>query len=234
MPGNTMLRPYLAEFMGTAVLCLVGCGAITIGQYGGDLPLGLLPVGLAFGIAAGAMFHAVGPVSGGHFNPAVTVAMMVAGRLPAAQVPGYLLAQVLGALAGCGFLALILSFRVGGYNIAAAGLGETMWNPIGGFEVGGAMLGELVATFILVTVFLGVTRSGPSAGAGLSIGLTIAILHLTFVPVSGASMNPARSLAPAIFVAGPTLAQVWLYLLVPTLAGVLAGLMFRFRLFAAD
>lgn len=229
-----MLRHYLAEFMGTAILCLIGCGAVTLAQYGNDLPLGLLPVGLAFGLATGIAMMAFGPVSGGHFNPAVTVAAAVAGRLPADRAAFYMLAQCLGALAGCGLLAVILSFRVGGYSIAAAGLGETMWNPLGGYFVGGVVVGELAASFILVLVFLLTTRGGTSPVAALAVALTILVLHLAFVPVSGASMNPARSLAPALFVGGEALAQVWLYLLVPMIGGVLAGLALRFRLFSAD
>jgi aquaporin Z len=229
------MKKYLAEAIGTAIFCLIGCGAIIIGAYPGDLPLGFLPIGLAFGLAITAMAFAIGPVSGCHINPAITVAMVVAGRLKAAEAPGYIAGQIVGALLGCALLAGLLTTRVGGYSIEAAGLGETTWNPAGGFFMSGAMIAEGVGAFILALVVLGATQKGHTLPpAGLVIGLTFAILTLVFFPVSGASFNPARSLATALIVGGDALGQVWLYLLAPTLGAVAAGLLFRFRLLSAE
>lgn len=229
------MKKYLAEAIGTAVFCFIGCGAIIIGAFPGDFPLGLLPIGLAFGLAITAMAFAIGPVSGCHINPAITVAMLVAGRLKPAEAPFYVAAQVLGAIVGCAILAGLLTTRVGGYSIEAAGLGETMWNPAGGFFMSGALIAELVGTFILALVVLGATQKGHTLSpAGLVIGLTFTILTLAFFPVSGASFNPARSLATALFVGGEALGQVWLYLIAPIIGGAVAGLLFRFGLLSAE
>jgi aquaporin Z len=229
------MKKYLAELVGTAALCFIGCGAIALGGFAPTFPLGILPVGLAFGLTVTAMAYAIGPISGCHVNPAVSVAMVVAGRMPSSDLAGYVIAQVIGAFVGCGFLALILASKAGGYDIPAAGLGQTTWNPETGFGVLGAFVAELVGTFLFVLVILGATqKKSATPVAGLVIGLTLAILHLALVPVSGNSLNPARSLAPAIYVRGTALAEIWLYIVAPILGAFIAGSLFKSRILSED
>ncbi|WP_029355547.1 aquaporin [Bosea sp. 117] len=224
------MKKYVAEFIGTAVLVLIGCGSIALGGFGGSMPLGILPIGLAFGLSVTAMAYGIGHVSGCHINPAVTIGVWAAGRLPTSELPGYIIAQFLGAIAGTLILYVILAGKLGGYDIAAAGLGQNGWGEGygGGFGLGAALIAELVATFIFLVVILGSTsKAGITPVAGLAIGLTLFICHLAFVPVSGASLNPARSFGPALFVGGKALAQVWLFIIVPPIGAFLAGLLFK-------
>jgi aquaporin Z len=230
------MKKYIAELFGTAVLVLVGCGAVTIGGYGAQFPLGALPVALAFGLSVAAMAYAIGSISGCHLNPSVTLAVWSAGRMPTSDVAGYIIAQVLGAFVGAGFLALILSGKAGGYDIAAAGLGQNGWGAgyLGQYSQQSAMIVEFIATFIFMVVILGATsKAGVTPVAGLIIGLTLAVLIMTFVNVSGVSVNPARSLAPAIYVGGTALSQVWMFLIVPPIAALCAGLLFKFKVLEA-
>jgi aquaporin Z len=224
------MKKYIAELIGTATLVLVGCGAVVIGGFGPSFPLGILPVALAFGLSITAMAYAVGPISGGHFNPAVTAAAWAAGRFPTSDVPGYIISQVLGAFVGAGILALILSGKAGGYDIAVKGLGQNGWGPgyLGNFSMQSAIIVEFVATFLFAVVILGVTGKVGSPGvAGIVIGLTLALLHLPFINVTGLSVNPARSLAPAVYAGGNAMSQVWLFLIVPIAGGLVAGFLFR-------
>jgi aquaporin Z len=222
------MKKYLAEFIGTLALILVGCGAIVVGGFGGVFPLGILPIALAFGLTVMAMAYGIGPISGGHINPAVTVAMWVAGRIPLVQAIGYIVAQLLGGIAGAGILVAILYGKLKGYDVGALGLGQTGWGPgiLGEFGLGAAILTEFIATLLFIIVILGVTSGQGSPVAGLVIGLTLVALHFPFINVTGLSVNPARSLGPAVFVGGQALAQVWLFLLVPTIAGAVAGWLF--------
>jgi aquaporin Z len=222
------MKKYLAEFIGTLALILVGCGAIVVGGFGGVFPLGILPIALAFGLTVMAMAYGIGPISGGHINPAVTVAMWVAGRIPLVQAIGYIVAQLLGGIAGAGILVAILYGKLKGYDVGALGLGQTGWGPgiLGEFGLGAAILTEFIATLLFIIVILGVTSGQGSPVAGLVIGLTLVALHFPFINVTGLSVNPARSLGPAVFVGGQALAQVWLFLLVPTIAGAIAGWLF--------
>ncbi|MBL8568304.1 MAG: aquaporin [Phreatobacter sp.] len=226
------MKKYLAEFVGSAALVIIGCGAITLGGHGGALAsaqplstLAILPIGLAFGLAVTAMAYGIGPVSGCHINPAVTIGVWTAGRMPTSEVPGYIIAQFAGAIAGAAILYVMLAGKVGGYDVATAGLGQTGWS---GYSMVSAAIAEFVATFLFLVVILGATsKAGSTPVAGLAIGLTLAVLHLAFVPVSGNSLNPSRSFGPALFVGGTALAQVWLFLVVPTLAGAVAGMLFK-------
>jgi aquaporin Z len=224
------MKKYLAEFVGTLALILIGCGAIVIGGFGSAFPLGILPVALAFGLTVMAMAYGIGPISGCHINPAVTVGMWVAGRIKPDEAVGYIVAQFLGGIAGAAILVAILQGKLKGYDIAAAGLGQTGWGPgyLGEFGLGAAILTEFVATLLFIIVILGATSAqGATPVAGLAIGLTLVVLHFPFINVTGLSVNPARSLGPAVFVGGQALAQVWLFLLVPTIAGAVAGWLFR-------
>jgi aquaporin Z len=224
------MKKCLAEFVGTLALVLIGCGAIVIGGFGGTFPLGILPIALAFGLTVMAMAYGIGPISGGHINPAVTVGMWAAGRITPNVAAGYIIAQFLGGIAGAGILVVILHGKLKGYDIGAAGLGQTGWGPgyLGEFGLGAAILTEFVATLLFVIVILGATSAqGATPVAGLAIGLTLVALHFPFINVTGLSVNPARSLGPAIFVGGQALAQVWLFLVVPTIAGAVAGGLLR-------
>ena len=227
------IKRYVAEAIGTAVLVLVGCGAAAIGATDGRTFVDVIGIAFAFGLSVTAMAYGIGPISGCHINPAVTVAMMVAGRMEAKEAIGYIIFQAVGGVIGAGLLVLILSGKIGGYDLAAGGLGQNGWGQgyLGEYGLGAALLTEFLATLIFVIVILGATN--PTATlevAGLVIGLTLFALHFAFINVTGLSVNPARSLGPAVFVGGKALAQVWLFLLVPTIAGVVAGWLFRTRI----
>ena len=232
-----MIKKYLAELIGTAVLVLVGCGAVAIGGYAGEFPLGIVPVGLAFGLAVTAMVYAIGPVSGCHINPAVTVAMVAAGRMEVRDAIGYIVSQIVGGIVGALILVVILTGKGGGYDIGVAGLGQNGWGAGYGGEFGivSAIIVEIVATFIFTAVILGVTQEGGGMGrpAGLIIGLTLFALHLPFVNVTGLSVNPARSFGPAVFVGGEAIKQVWLFLIMPLIGGAIAGWLFRAKILSA-
>ncbi|MCA0401490.1 MAG: aquaporin [Proteobacteria bacterium] len=222
------MKKLIAEAFGTAVLVLVGCGAIALAGYGNAMPLGIVAIALSFGLTVTAMAYGIGPVSGCHINPAVTVAVCASGRMGWDEGIKYMLAQVVGAFIGAGILALILGGKAGPV------FGQTTFDPAK-FSVGTAFLVECVSTMIFTVVILGVTQAkGGGNVAGLVIGLTLAVLHLAFVPVTGNSLNPARSLAPAVYVGGQAMAQVWLYILAPLVGGLIAGVLFRTGIFAAD
>ncbi len=227
-------KRYLVEFIGTAVLVIIGCGAVAIGGYGATFPLGVVPVAFAFGLAVTAMAAAIGGISGCHINPAVTVSFAVAGRMSWSEAIGYIVAQFAGGIVGALVLVIIVKGKLAGYDIGAAGLGQNGWGAsyLGGYGLGAAIITELVATFIFTMVILGATepKSGIGTVAGIVIGLTLFALHLPFIQVTGLSVNPARSLGPAVFVGGTALAQVWLFLLVPAVGGAIAGALFRARI----
>lgn len=228
------MKKYIAEFVGSAALVLVGCGAITAGGLGGILgggdavaKLAILPIALAFGLTVTAMAYGIGPVSGCHINPAVTVGVWAAGRMPTSDVPGYIISQVAGAIVGAAILFIILSGKASGYDVSTAGLGQTGWKD---YSMVSAFLAELIATFLFLVVILGATsKAGAGPAAGLAIGLTLAVLHLAFVPVSGNSLNPARSIGPALFAGGGAIAQLWLFIVAPIIGAYLAGLLFKSR-----
>jgi aquaporin Z len=246
------MKKFLAEFLGTAVLVLVGCGAVTIGQHGSILssgqalaPLAILPIGLAFGLAVMAMAYGIGPVSGCHINPAVTAAVWSSGRMPTGEAVGYVIAQFIGGIVGAAVLLFILQGKGGtpaGWDVAQSGLGENGWGVyangkayLGAYNVTAAVTVEFLATLIFTIVILGATsRAGATPVAGLAIGLTLALLHLPFINVTGLSVNPARSFGPALFVGGNALAQVWLFLVVPVIAGLVAGFLFRSKVLEAE
>ena len=233
------MKKYIAEFIGTAALVLFGCGAVTLGNLGallgGAEPLGalaLLPVALSFGLAVTAMAYGIGPVSGCHINPAVTIGVFAAGRMPASDVPGYIIAQLLGGLTGAFILLTILSGRAKGYDLAVGGLGQNGWGEgyLGAYSLSAAVLTEFVATFLFLVVILGATsKAGATPAAGLAIGLTLCVIHIVFINVTGVSVNPARSLGPALLVGGKALAQVWMFLIVPVIAAACAGALFKAR-----
>jgi len=223
-------KRYLAEFVGTLALILVGCGAITLGGFGSTFPLGILSIALAFGLTVMAMAYGLGPISGAHVNPAVTVAMWVAGRMGAKDAISYIIAQLIGGLVGAGILVVILKSKSGGYDLSS-GLGQTGWKDYG---VGAAILSEFVATLLFTLVILNATSErGATPAAGLAIGLTLVVLHFPFINVTGLSVNPARSFGPAVYVGGTAIQQLWLFLLVPTIAGAASGWLVKSRILDA-
>lgn len=227
------MKKYLAELVGTFILVLFGCGtAVVAGEK-----VGILGIAFAFGLGLIAAAYGIGPISGCHINPAVTLGVWAAGRLSLKDMLGYWVGQFLGGLLAAGVLSVIVSGVSGGYNLATSGLGQDGWGPgyQGGYNLTSAIVFEFVATLIFVIVVLGSTqKSSPSGFAGLAIGLTLAVIHIFGIHITGVSVNPARSLGPALLVGGQALAQVWLFLLVPSLGGLVAGLLFRTKSLAAD
>jgi aquaporin Z len=229
------MKKYVAELFGTFVLVFVGVGAIVAGGFGGALPIGQIGIGLAFGLAVTAMAYTIGPVSGAHLNPAVTLGVFLAARMPGRDVAPYMIAQVIGAVLGALFIYAVALGQAKGYDIAASGLGQNGWDPTEGYSALSAFLIEVVATFVFVTVILGVTHPRhETILAGLVIGLTLAILHFAFIPVSGNSLNPARSFGPALFAGGAAVSQIWLYILAPLIGGAIAGLVARSDLLSRE
>jgi len=214
------MNKLIAEFIGTLTLVLFGCGAAVLG---GMEHVGQLGIALAFGFAIVAMAYGIGPVSGCHVNPAVSLGAFIAGRMNAKDMISYWVAQVLGALAG----ALILMIIAGGTD---GGLGQNGWGPgyLGEYGLGQALVFEIVMTALFVIVILGSTGAGSSPGfAGLAIGITLAVIHIVGIQVTGVSVNPARSIGPAVFVGGQALAQLWLFIIAPAIGAVIGGLLFR-------
>lgn len=230
------MKKYIAEFIGTATLVLIGCGSATIGELGTALGVpnigvvALLPIAFAFGLAVTGMAYGIGPVSGCHINPAVTLGVWSSGRMQTSEVPGYIISQLLGAVAGAAILYMILSGRGAGWD---GGMGANGWGEGygGGYSMGAAFLAEFVGTFIFLVVILGATsKAGSTQAAGLAIGLTLVIIHITFIRVTGVSVNPARSLGPALFVGGKAMAQLWMFFVAPIAGALAAGALFRSRI----
>jgi aquaporin Z len=215
------MNKFIAEFVGTLALVLLGCGAAVLG---GD-HVGQLGIALAFGFAIVAMAYGIGPVSGCHVNPAVSLAVFVAGRMSLSQMLLYWAAQFLGALAGAAIVMVI----AGG---TAHGLGQNGWGPgyLGGYSLTQALVFEVAATALFTLVILGAT--GPAANtafAGLAIGITLAAIHIVGIQVTGVSVNPARSFGPAVLVGGKAITQLWLFFLAPAIGAVISGVVFRLR-----
>ena len=192
--------------------------------------LGALGIGLAFGLGLIAAAYSIGPISGALINPAATIGMFVARRISGKDTIAYIISQCLGAIAAAGILAILVSGKISGYDIAVSGLGQNGWGAGygGGYNILSAIIFELVASFLFIMVILESTQEGvPRQFAGLAIGIALAALVILGLPITGTSVNPARSLGPALIVGGKALSQVWLFLIVPSLGGALAGLFFR-------
>lgn len=217
----------LAEFIGTFWLVFTGCGSAVLAAAFPALGIGFLGVAAAFGLSLLTMAYAIGPISGCHVNPAVSVGLAVGGRFPARELPAYIICQLLGAIVASAVLYAIASGKPGfeaSAGFAANGYG--LHSP-GGFSLGAAFLAELVLTFMFVFIILAVTeKSLPPGFAPIAIGLTLTLIHLVDIPVTNASVNPARSTGPALFVGGWALAQLWAFWIAPLLGGVLAGTLY--------
>jgi aquaporin Z len=216
-----------SEFLGTFWLVLGGCGSAVLAGAFPALGIGFVGVSLAFGLTVLTGAYALGPISGGHFNPAVTFGLWAGGRFPARSILPYVIAQVAGAIAAAGVLYLIASGQPGWEikNFAANGYGE---HSPGRYSLGAAVITELVMTFMFLIVILGAThRRAPVGFAGLAIGLALTLIHLISIPVTATSVNPARSTGPALFVGGWAISQLWLFWVVPIGGAVIAGFVYR-------
>lgn len=211
-----MLKKGIAEFIGTFVLVLFGTGAAVLG--GGIEGIGTLGIAMAFGLSIVAMAYSIGTVSGCHVNPAVSIAMYVNKRLSISELAYYIVGQVLGAVVATGVLKIILSTS----DMAVTNLGQ---NSFGALGAGGAFLVEAILTFIFILVIIVVTgKHGSPEFAGLVIGLTLVLIHLLGIPLTGTSVNPARSFSPAIFAGGEALSQLWVFIVAPIVGGILAAI----------
>jgi aquaporin Z len=227
------MKKYLAEAIGTFILVFFGCGtAVVAGEQ-----VGVVGIAFAFGFALVAAAYGIGPISGCHINPAVSLGVWSAGRMTLRDMIGYWIGQFVGGIAGAYVLSAIAVGMGGGYDLATRGLGRNGWGPgyLGEYNMTSAILFEFVATFIFVTVILGATQKAAPAGfAGLVIGITLVAIHLCGIRITGTSVNPARSLGPAVVVGGRALSQVWLFLLIPSIAGLVAGIPFRTKTLEAS
>ena len=220
------MKKYIAEFIGTFTLVLFGCGtAVVSGEA-----VGHLGIAFAFGFALLAMCYGIGPISGCHVNPAVSLGVYTAGRMSSKDLGGYIIAQFLGAIVAAGALAVIAKGLLAGYHVHGAGLGQNGWGEgyQAGYALSSGVVFEFVATLIFVIVILGSTQAGaPTPLAGVAIGITLVAIHIFGINITGVSVNPARSFGPALWVGGHALSQVWMFLIVPSIAGIVSGAIYR-------
>ena len=220
------MKRYVSELIGTMVLVLFGCGSAAIaGQM-----LGAVGIALAFGLSIVAMAYVIGDISGCHINPAVSIGMWIDGRLETKDLLAYIVFQCIGAVIGIALLAVIINSApsLGGYM--ATGLGQNGFGSASSVGLGavGAIVVEIILTFVFVFTVLGVTKKAENATvAGIVMGLTYAFVHIMGIPLTGTSANPARSLAPALFLGGQALQQVWVFILAPVVGAVIAGLVYK-------
>lgn len=227
------MKKLIAEFIGTFWLVLGGCGSAVLAAGIPDIGIGLVGVALAFGLTVLTGSYALGHISGGHFNPAVSIGLWIGGRFDAKDLIPYILSQVLGGIAGAGILYLIVSNQAGftGYSQA----GDFASNFYGveqyghTFNMTAALVTEVVMTFMFLIVFLGATHKNASTSfGGIAIGLALTLIHLISIPVTNTSVNPARSTSQAIFVGAEAMGQLWLFWVAPIIGAILAGLLYKF------
>ncbi len=219
------MKKYSAELIGTLFLVLIGCGsAVIAGQQ-----VGFLGIAFAFGLTVLVMVYAIGSISGCHVNPAITVAMLVAKKINGRDAVGYIIAQCVGAVLGAAILLAIASGKAD-YSIATSGLGQNGYgiHSPHQYSLGAGFIAELVLSFLFLVVIFGSTHANASKGfAGIAIGLTLVLIHIVGIPITGTSVNPARSLGPALLVGGGALSQLWLFIVAPILGGIVAALLWR-------
>lgn len=227
-----MAKVFTAEVIGTFILVFFGCGsAVFMGEH-----IGMLGISLAFGLSIVAAAYSIGHISGAHLNPAVSLGMLVAGKMEVPAFIQYVIAQVVGAVIAALAIMLIASGKAD-YSVATNGLGQNGFGAgyLGEYTMVSAFIFELVATFLFVTVILGATQSvAPAAMAGLVIGLTLAAIHLVGINITGVSVNPARSFGPALFAGTQALSDLWLFIVAPLLGGGIAGAIFKMGLTRAE
>ena len=232
------MKKAIAEFIGTFALVLFGCGtAVIAGMGSGATSVDILGIAMAFGLAIVAMAYGIGQVSGCHINPAVSFGVLVAGRMTVSDFVTYVIAQVLGTIAGAVVLYLILSGKASGWN---GGLGQNGWGSgyLGEYNTTAAFTYEVVATFLFLVCILGVTQRGaPVELAGIAIGLTLVAIHLLGINITGTSVNPDRSIGPAIvgYAKNPhAVEQLWLFIVAPLIGAGIAGYLFKSRILAGE
>jgi len=225
------MKKLLAELIGTFALVLFGCGAAVVSGISttGPSGIGLLGISFAFGLAVVAMAYAIGGITGCHINPAITVAMLVAGKIKTGEAVNYIIGQMLGATLGAAVLYVILKgapgFEMGEWALGSNGWGE---GYLGAYNMTSAFVTEAVLTFLfLFVIFATTSKWGNGTMAGLAIGLTLVLIHLVAIPITGTSVNPARSFGPAIFAQGKALTQLWLFIAAPIVGAVLAALVWK-------
>lgn len=220
------MKKYLAELIGTFALVFIGCGsAVIAGQY-----IGFLGISFAFGLTVLAMVYAIGGISGCHINPAITVAMLVTGKIKTKHAVGYIIAQCIGAIIAAGVLFVIASGNAD-YSLSVNGLGQNGYGSLSpaGYSLLACFIAEIVLTFLFIFVILGSTSErAPKGFAGLSIGLSLTFVHIVGIPITGTSVNPARSLGPAVFVGGEALTQLWLFWVAPIIAGIIVAIVWKY------
>ena len=220
------MKKYLAELLGTFVLVFMGTGsAVVAGKY-----IGFLGISLAFGISVLVMVYAIGHISGCHINPAITIAMLLNGKISARDAVIYIIVQSIGAVIAS---VLLLNIMAGfpGYDLAANGLGQNGYGAASpaGFSLASGFITEIVLTFIFLIVIFGSTsKNAPSGFAGIPIGFTLSIIHMVGIPITGTSVNPARSLGPALVAGGTALSQLWVFIIAPIIGAVFAALVWKY------
>jgi aquaporin Z len=220
------LKKYWAELIGTMFLVLIGCGSAVIA--GGEV--GFLGIAFAFGLTVLVMVYAIGNISGCHINPAITVAMLVAGKIKGKDAIFYIIFQCVGAIIGAAIL-LAIANGISDYSLAANGLGQNGYgaHSPGGYSLVACFVAEVVLTALFLFVIFGSTsQKAPKGFAGVAIGLALVLIHIFGIPVTGTSVNPARSLGPAVFAGGAALSQLWLFIVAPIVGGILAALLWRY------
>lgn len=229
------MKKLIAEFIGTFCLVLFGCGAAVVSGVADTGPsgIGLLGISFAFGLAVVAMAYAVGPISGCHINPAISIAMLVAGKLSVKDTVGYVIAQTVGAIAAAGVLFLIVSNKSDYTSLGDWALGSNGWGEgyLGNYNTTAAFVTEAVLTCLfLLVIFATTSKQGNATMAGLAIGITLVLIHLVAIPITGTSVNPARSIGPALLAGGKALIQVWLFVVAPIVGAVAGALIWKFLL----
>jgi aquaporin Z len=219
-------QKYLAELLGTFVLVFFGCGAAVIA----GASLGVLGIAFAFGLAVLVMVYAIGPVSGCHINPAITVAMLVNKKISGKDAAIYIIVQCIGAIIAAALL-LVVASGMPGYDIAVNGLGQNGYGAAspGGYSLMAGFIAEIVLTFVFLIVVFGATsKAAPAGFAGIAIGLSLTLVHIVGIMITGTSVNPARSLGPALIVGGTALAQLWMFIIAPVMGAVIAAFVWKY------
>jgi aquaporin Z len=217
---------YCAELVGIFVLVFIGCGSAVIAGKA----IGFAGIAFAFGLAVLAMVYAIGGISGCHINPAISVGMLVAGKMKWRDTIMYIIAQCIGAIIAAGILFVIAS-GLQGYSVAVNGLGQNGFGSAspGGYNLASGFIAEVVLTAIFLLVIFGATsKYAPAGFGGLAIGLSLVFIHLVGIPITGTSVNPARSLGPAVFAGATALSQLWVFWVVPLIGAILAAVLWRF------
>lgn len=219
---------YLAELIGTFVLVFMGCGSAVIAGE----KVGFLGISLAFGLSVLVMVYAIGPISGCHINPAITIAMLVNGKISGRDTGVYIICQCIGAIIAAALLLVIMT-GLPTYDLATNGLGQNGYGTASpqGFSMMSGLIAEVILTFIFLIVIFGATsKAAPAGFAGIAIGLSLALIHIVGIPITGVSVNPARSIGPALLAGGTALSQLWLFIVAPIIGAVLAAFVWKYVL----